>query len=543
MARDLGAHIHTNSWGAPVGGAYDAPATQADDFAFKNREFLILFAAGNEGTGGLRSPGTAKNVLTIGASESVRALPNGVRFPNSPRYPVSDFPHGPMFNFRWQADNQGQVASFSSRGPAQNNRRKPDVVAPGSWILSCRSPVAMADTGSGGLPGTGDEDGIRNHAEAVGLGLPGEPIFRAGSADTPGLPAGTLPGAAQDYMYNSGTSMATPITAGACALLRQYLVERLHHTPSAALLKAMMINGAVDMGMGFAHHDQGWGRIDLVNTLAPAGGNPVFFDDTLSNALTSTQVRSYEAHVGADVRTLAVTLVWRDPAGATIQNRLHLRVLHGTSKFEADAEGDVRNNVQKVVIPTSGPGRYRIEVECLNVKSGIPELPGLRQDYALVVAGGTVPAMKCTPADLSFGSVKLGKSKTRALTISSHGTHPVTVSIRGPAGASPFSWEAVSGIAIPPGANLKLNVSFTPTTAGNFLQRGELFVESNTPGSPQAIRLSGTGWREEPSECNVEGLEDWRRTCHLSDGSLGWQRYICHNGQWVKVGRCFKYIP
>jgi subtilase family serine protease len=42
-------------------------------------------------------------------------------------------------------------------------------------------------------------------------------------------------------MYDSGTSMATPITAGACALLRQYFIEQLGVTPSATLLKAAII--------------------------------------------------------------------------------------------------------------------------------------------------------------------------------------------------------------------------------------------------------------------------------------------------------------
>jgi subtilase family serine protease len=51
-------------------------------------------------------------------------------------------------------------------------------------------------------------------------------------------------------MYLSGTSMATPLTAGSCALARQYLVQQRGHTPSGALVKAIMINGAVDIGLG-----------------------------------------------------------------------------------------------------------------------------------------------------------------------------------------------------------------------------------------------------------------------------------------------------
>ncbi len=69
--------------------------------------------------------------------------------------------------------------------PAKNNRRKPDVVAPGTWILSTRSSAAVADVGPDGLPETGDEDGSLTHVEAVGSALAGGPIFGTGNASAP----------------------------------------------------------------------------------------------------------------------------------------------------------------------------------------------------------------------------------------------------------------------------------------------------------------------------------------------------------------------
>jgi hypothetical protein len=93
--------------------------------------------------------------------------------------------------------------------------------------------------------------------------------------------------------------------------------------------------------------------------------------------------------VPAATPALAVTLAWRDPAGSTIQNRLHLRVIHQDTgaAWQSDAIDNIRNNVQKVVVSAPTPGQYRIEVEGVNVTIGVPELaPDLRQDYALVVA-------------------------------------------------------------------------------------------------------------------------------------------------------------
>jgi len=87
-----GARVHTNSWGGPTGGTQENPeyggyhtqTQSADQFLWNHKDMAILFAAGNEGTDKLEplgvvdpdsvgSPGTAKNVITVGASENVRA--------------------------------------------------------------------------------------------------------------------------------------------------------------------------------------------------------------------------------------------------------------------------------------------------------------------------------------------------------------------------------------------------------------------------------------------------------------------------------------
>ena len=65
--------------------------------------------------------------------------------------------------------------------------------------------------------------------------------------------------------------MATPATAGASVLVREYLMEIAERpAPQGSLVKAMLVLGAIDMGTrDIPNGDEGWGRINLVNTLIP----------------------------------------------------------------------------------------------------------------------------------------------------------------------------------------------------------------------------------------------------------------------------------
>ncbi|MGE5601980.1 MAG: S8 family serine peptidase, partial [Nitrososphaerales archaeon] len=212
QAYDAGARIHSDSWGGGPFGAYDDYAEAVDRFMWDHKDFLVLIAAGNDGTddnrdgiidqGSVTPPGTAKNCITVGAAESVRPQggyqrPWGSLWPDN--YPV------PPLSTDMPSDNGNDIAAFSSRGPTRDGRVKPDLLAPGTNVLSTRS---SALTG-GGTPGWG-----------------------AWSASN-------------RYMFNGGTSMATPLAAGAAALVRQYFrTVKRRLNPSAALIKAALIHGA-----------------------------------------------------------------------------------------------------------------------------------------------------------------------------------------------------------------------------------------------------------------------------------------------------------
>jgi len=116
--------------------------------------------------------------------------------------------------------DEDTVASFSSRGPTADNRVKPDVVAPGHLITATR-------------------------AARTSLGMP------------------------QDGYYTecSGTSMATPLVAGLCALLLQ---KEPVLTP--AQVKARLMSTAVDLD----EHPcvQGQGRVDALKAIENTGDAP-----------------------------------------------------------------------------------------------------------------------------------------------------------------------------------------------------------------------------------------------------------------------------
>jgi subtilisin-like proprotein convertase family protein len=108
----------------------------------------MVFAAGNSGNGeanglggspgSILSPATAKNVITVGSSELLRNITNAVT--NCTAISCET-------NLPWLAptDSYDQISSFSSRGnvgigvEGPFGRFKPDVIAPGNMVVSCRS--------------------------------------------------------------------------------------------------------------------------------------------------------------------------------------------------------------------------------------------------------------------------------------------------------------------------------------------------------------------------------------------------------------------
>lgn len=308
----LGVRIHNNSWGDkwdPKTGqlGYERDASEIDEFIYEHQDFIVLIAAGNDarepnhGTSQVGDNGAAKNCITVGATGSTR--PN-----DGQRY----YPEVPALS------GITDTAIFSSRGPTKSTvdstgsvilgRIKPDVVAPGVAILSAASRAV------------GERDPVRT---------------RNGVSED------------KDWLFMSGSSMATPLVAGCIALIREALQKRGKQQPSAALVKALLINGAVSRsspaGPGF-DYEQGFGRVDVNSSIAMIkqsahcgfvdGGNKLETGpyDVPALRLTSAADRSWQSPaipVPSGRNKLVATLTYPDKSGALLQNDVNLVVRAG----------------------------------------------------------------------------------------------------------------------------------------------------------------------------------------------------------------------
>ena len=317
-AYSAGARTHTNSWGSSQTsdhGKYTSSAEDIDDRAnyydryYNGREGLtILFAAGNDGpnTGTVGAPATAKNTISVGNHQN--------RYSGAP-------------------DN---IMSGSSRGPTDDGRIKPDLIAPGGYVRSCRAAEA---TDTGGATWTSTY-----------------------------------------YLEYTGTSMATPNAAGAAAMIREYLEEIAQRpSPQGALVKALMVLGATDVGSRDIPNDnEGWGRVNLRETLAPSSGQGIWVDDR--SVLSGTgNSKSYTFNITQSNGGFKSVLAWSDERGSTFSsqqlvNNLDLEITSpsGTVYLGNDfangrsttgGSSDTVNNLEVVLLDSAEVGIWTVKVK------------------------------------------------------------------------------------------------------------------------------------------------------------------------------------
>ena len=353
-AYDAGARIMSNSWGDGAGATYTAISYMWDSFANKFPDMLILFAAGNsnknidtENNSSISSTSSAKNVLTVAAAESYR--------PSSSKtyHDIANVGEDTVFyndKIAYPSDGKNQgMAYFSSRGPCKDGRTKPDICAPGTLIKSTESIYDSQNNGT-----------RRSY-----------------------------------YTSMSGTSMATPLTAGACADILQFLIESGVEKPSSALIKAVLINGARTMGTG-QYRDvveipdvspncvNGFGHVDLKESLYPESGGLFFFEGSLSNTGDEVSYIFENSFSGA----ANFTLCWNDSAGSVFSQKILVNDLDLTVTADKavylpnglESGSDSINNVEKCHVNSFPTGNATVKVKAARIMRG-------PQSFALVVSG------------------------------------------------------------------------------------------------------------------------------------------------------------
>lgn len=329
QAYKTGARIHSNSWGDPEShGLYGAESMQVDQFIWDHPDMLILFASGNDGIdadrdgridpGAVSSPSTSKNIISVGASENLvksggvqRKLGEIGVAPEEKPWPVDPIASDTI------SDNPKGIVAFSSRGPTQDGRLKPDLVAPGSNILSNCSKMP----GSEELWGRFDEN----------------------------------------YCWSGGTSMSTPLVAGAAVLVRERIVKiPKFESPSAALIKAVLLHTAEDLYPGQfgevgqekgqellnpgPNFDQGYGRVDIARATRAR----------LNLVDSKVGIATGETRFYYSFKPITkITLVYSDAPGAisaakALVNNLDLVVRVGDQVFESLSTVD---NTEQIILP------------------------------------------------------------------------------------------------------------------------------------------------------------------------------------------------
>ena len=432
-------------------GRYDAAAATLDGMAYNLPYYLAFFSNGNmrsrgppgagvtwyqgySGTARAYDPAqhpagngqykdgydtmdgrkTAKNILSIGAAND--AVSAGQR-------------HLPS----------STIASFSSSGPTDDGRIKPDVVANG---VSLTSAGVASDS---------------------------------------------------SYYSSSGTSMSTPNAAGSAMLLVDLYQRRFPgQSMRASTLKGLILHTADDIGIPGPDYLYGWGLMNteaaamLIEKQAEGGSNPTLIENVLSAAQPS-QIYTFTWN-GTD--PIRVTLCWTDPPAASssthdlrtpaLVNDLNLTVTApggathlpfvmpyvgdwSVAKLTAPAERGVNHvdNVEQVLVESpSVPGVYTVTVNHAG------SLTNGTQPYSVILSGGGVPDdLQLMPIGGFVSSGDAGGSFTptsKAYTLSnqSASAEAWTASVNQP-------WLSVSAAAgtVPAGGEAEVTVALTAAAA------------------------------------------------------------------------------
>ncbi|WP_409803606.1 S8 family serine peptidase [Algoriphagus sp.] len=326
-------------------GFYSTKSKGLDDLIFVRPQYTVVWAAGNDRTdvGNGTKPsdgpddtlgpeGVAKNVITVGAVSLLA--------------PYS----GP---------NSVSMSSFSSWGPTDDGRIKPDLVA-------------------------------------VGVGVFSSTVANGGTTDS--------------YGSLSGTSMAAPNVTGSLLLLQQLFSQRNNgRFMWASTVKSLVLNTTKEAGLNQGpDYVYGWGLLDV-----EAAGRIILNENGTSDVIREETISSGEKFdfdfISDGVTPIRVTIAWTDPSGnpppislnpqnLMLINDLDMRIvdeegntffpwsLNPAARSSAQAvrnQDNFRDNVEQIFIESPKPQKYRVSI------SHKGALVGGKQEFSLVLTAGT----------------------------------------------------------------------------------------------------------------------------------------------------------
>ncbi|WP_209389510.1 S8 family serine peptidase [Chryseobacterium sp. RR2-3-20] len=239
-------------------GAYDSRAKQVDQICFQNPYYLPVFAAGNDrnnttppgstqisqknGYDLIFGHGNAKNIITVAAVQQVS---------------------------NYTGPSSVIMSSFSSWGPTDDGRIKPDISTKGVQV---RSTLSDSDT-------------------AVG--------------------------------FMDGTSMASPGITGVVLLLQQYYNQLYNGYMRAATAKGLILHNADEAGSTIGpDYSYGWGLVNAEKAaIAIRDKNKSTGSKSIIEELTLQNGQSYSKSITASGTTpLRVSISWTDPASSAQNN-------------------------------------------------------------------------------------------------------------------------------------------------------------------------------------------------------------------------------
>ena len=400
------------------------PPVGADYYGFKSRTDGTIVDKGprppgissNNSYDIITTTGNAKNILTVGAVNPIR--------------------NGP------QSSLDISIAPFSSWGPTDDGRIKPDIVGDGVSVLS------------------------------------------TGAANP------------TTYISLSGTSMASPNVSGSLYLLQEYYAQKNGgNFMRSATLKGLACHTAFDAGNAGPDYIYGWG---LLNTKQAAqaitnnGGESLIKEKTLQQGQPETITV-----VASGAEPLSATISWTDPAGTPtpegilnshtpkLVNDLDIRVSDGTTTFypwildppdpssPARTGDNVLDNIEQVFIPGAVFGKtYTITISHKGtLRSG-------SQDYSLIVTGIGANTY-CDSGPLSSAD-----SRINNVTLSNINNTP-------PAGCTTYSDYTNLTAQLQQGVSYPLSISLG-TCNGNFNKAAKVYIDWNVDGVFEANELVAT---------------------------------------------------